>query len=145
MRARAWLVAVLLVAAAPSAAALAATTPPKAKKVSYSALRHDVARGKARVAEINRVAHSVELVLTDGKRVKALYPSHEEKRLVSDLHANHVTVVYRHAKHKKSGGGHPLRIAAAIVAVIAAAGVVLLLARRRGRGAPGAQRGGSTV
>jgi hypothetical protein len=115
--------------------AFAASAPPKATKVSYSTVRRDVAAGKARVAEINRVAHSVVLVLTDGRRVRALYPSHEEKSLVADLRAKHVTVVFRHAKHHHSAkkGGHPLRIAAAIVAVLAAGAAVLLLARRRGR------------
>jgi hypothetical protein len=128
------MVAVLLViAVAVSAApALAASTPPKATPVSYATVRRDFAAGRARDAEINRVAHSIVLVLTDGRRERALYPSHEEKRLVAELRAKHVAVVFRHSKHHKRGkGGHPLRIAAAIIAVLAAGSAVFLLARRR--------------
>lgn len=135
MRVRAAVVA-LLVAAAPCAAggapALAATKP-KATKVSYAKLRADVAAGKGAVAEINRVAHSVELVMTDRRREKASYPSHDEKRLSRYLRDHHVSVVIRHHHRRshKGGGGHPLRYAALALALIAIALAVLLLARRR--------------
>lgn len=135
MRARATAAALLLAAAFAVGAgqALAASTPPKATKVSYAKLRADVAAGKGTVAEINRVAHSVELVMTDRKREKADYPSHDEKQLSRYLKDHHVPVVIRHHRHHshKSSGGHPLRYAALALALIAIALAVLLLARRR--------------
>lgn len=133
MRARATAAALLLAAACTAGAgpALAASTPPKATKVSYAKLRADVAAGKGTVAEINRVAHSVELVMTDRKREKAVYPSHDEKQFDAYLRRHHVPVVFRHHHSHKASGGHPLRYAALALALIAIALAVLLLARRR--------------
>jgi ATP-dependent Zn protease len=140
MRARACLLSLLIVAvAAPLPVAVAASTP-KAAKVSYAKLRSDVVAGKARVAEINRVAHSVTLVLKDGRRERAVYPSHQERQLARRLRAASVAIVFRHATHH-SHPKHRLRYIAAGVLVLAAIGGIWVVARRR---APD-QRDGSSV
>jgi ATP-dependent Zn protease len=131
MRARACLLSLLIIAvAAPLPAAVAASKPPKAAKVSYAMLRADVVAGKARVAEINRVAHSVTLVLKDGRRERAVYPSHQERQLARRLRAASVAIVFRHATHH-SHPKHRLRYIAAGVLVLAAIGGVWVVARRR--------------
>jgi hypothetical protein len=113
------------------ATSLAAATPRPAD-VSYPALRAEARAGKARVAEINRVAHSVTLVLKGGRRERAVFPSREEKALARDLRAHRVAVVFRHAKHHRAARhGHRIRYVVAGVIVVAAIAGVWLLARRR--------------
>jgi ATP-dependent Zn protease len=123
----------------PVASALAAGTVVHYQHESYEEFRRQLTAGKIRAVTFNKKPHSVRVTLKDGSHVLAIYPSHNEPQLASQLTAKGVTVAVLKPKVKaKPAVHHTLRYIAGgiLVVVILAILAVLLIGRRRNLAQP---------
>lgn len=132
LRARALLIAALIMALAAPAPARAA------KQVSYPALLHQVESGPLIRAIINRRRSAIEIKFRNLDEWEAFYPPGAQPHLQRLLHQRHIRVIFasRHrAKAKQGPVHHHLRyIAAGILgALVLAAAAWALVRRRRAR------------
>jgi hypothetical protein len=134
LRARAFLIAMLLAALALPATAQAA------KPVSYPELLAQVEHGPLIRAIINRKRSDIEIKFRDLSEWEAFYPAGAQPQLQRLLHERHIRVIFasaHRAKAKPKAVHHHLRyIAAGVVGALAVVGIVWLLARRRRSPAP---------
>lgn len=128
-RLAAWLALALLATVVPPA--VAATSSVHFQSESYSDFQKQLAHGEIHAATFNKKAHSIHLVLNDGRHMKASYPSHDEPRIAAAIRAKGVSV--KVVEHKPPAVHHTLRYIAGgiLVIVILAILAVLLIGRRR--------------
>ncbi len=101
---------------------------------SFGAFERQLASGVISSAEFNKKAHSLHLLLKNGKYALVSYPSHEEPQLAAKLEAKGVPVSIEKTKAKaKAAVHHTLRYIAGgiVVLVIVVVAAVLLVDRRR--------------
>ncbi len=130
--------ALVLAPVLPLASAIGAGTVIHYQHESYEAFQRQLVAGQIRAVTFNKKPHSMRITLKSGGHVLAIYPSHDEPRLASQLAAKSVTVAVLKPKVKaKPAVHHTLRYIAGgiLVIVILAILAVLLIGRRRDVGA----------
>jgi hypothetical protein len=129
LRARAFLIALLLALAAAPATAQAA------KPVTYPELLAQIEHGPLIRAVINRRRGDIEIKFRDLSEWEAFYPAGAQPMLQRLLHQRHIRVIFasnHHATAKPKAVHHHLRyIAAGVLGALALAGIAWLLIRRR--------------
>jgi len=100
---------------------------------SYQDFQHQLAAGQIAAVTFNKKPHSAHITLTDGRKVLAIYPSHDEPQLAAVLAAKGVLVSVEKHKSTVKPVHHTLRYIAGgvLVIVILAILAVLLIGRRR--------------
>ena len=104
------------------------------QRESFAAFEQQLNKGEIRSATFNKKAHTLHLLLNDGRLALISYPSHEQPQLAAQLRAKGVAVtVQKKAKAVKKAVHHTLRYIAGGIAVLVIAVViaVLLVDRRR--------------
>jgi ATP-dependent Zn protease len=100
---------------------------------SYQDFQRQLAAGQIAAVTFNKKPHSAHITLTDGRKVLAIYPSHDEPQLAAALAAKGVAVSVEKHKSTVKPVHHTLRYIAGgiLVIVILAILAVLLIGRRR--------------
>jgi ATP-dependent Zn protease len=118
---------------APATAAVAAGVVVHYQHESYQAFQRQLASGQIAAVTFNKKPHSAHITLTDGRKMLAIYPSHDEPQLAAALMAKGVVVSVERHKSTAKPVHHTLRYIAGgiLVIVILAILAVLLIGRRR--------------
>jgi 4-amino-4-deoxy-L-arabinose transferase-like glycosyltransferase len=124
---------VCLLAFAPLTPVVDAATVVHYQHESYQTFQAQLAHGEIKTATFNKKPHSVHVLLSDGRHVLAIYPSHDEPQIAAALAAKGVVVKVEKHTTKAAPVHHTLRYIAGgiLVIVILAILAVLLIGRRR--------------
>jgi hypothetical protein len=120
----------------------AATAVVHFQRESFPAFEQQLSAGQIESATFNKKAHTLHLLLKDGRYMLISYPSHQEPQLAARLRARGIAVTVEKSKAKPAVH-HKLRYIAGgiLLVVIAVVVAVLLVDRRRRLGQAGADRG----
>ena len=117
------------------------------QRESFPAFERQLSAGRIESATFNKKAHTLHLLLKDGRHVLVSYPSHEEPQLAAKLRASGVAVTVEKKKKATKAVHHKLRYIAGgiLIVVIIVVLAVLLIDRRRklGEAGGGAESGGT--
>jgi ATP-dependent Zn protease len=125
--------ALVLATLVPATSAVAAGSPVHYQHESYQTFQAQLAGGQIKAVTFNKKPHSVHITLDDGRKLLAIYPSHEEPALAAELAAKGVPFTVEKHKSTVKPVHHTLRYIAGgiLVLVILAILAVLLIGRRR--------------
>jgi hypothetical protein len=122
------------------------------QRESLKAFEGQLSAGQIETAVFNKKAHSLHLLLRDGRHVRVSYPSHEEPQLAAKLEAKGISVQVEKTKKPAKAVHHKLRYIAGgiVIVVIVVVAAVLFIDRRRklneaGGGAHPASSSGDTA
>jgi ATP-dependent Zn protease len=102
------------------------------ERESFTTFQQQLSAGQIHTATFNKKAHTLHLLLYDGRYVLISYPSHEEPQLAALLRAKGVTVTVEKKKAATKAVHHTLRyIAGGLVLVVVVVVVAVLLVDRR--------------
>jgi hypothetical protein len=117
------------------------------QRESFPVFEGQLSAGQIESGTFNKKAHTLHLLLKDGRHVLVSYPSHEEPQLAAKLRASGVAVTVEKKKKAAKAVHHKLRYIAGgiLIVVIIVVLAVLLIDRRRklGEAGGGAQSGGA--
>jgi hypothetical protein len=121
---------------------------------SFGAFEKQLGAGQIHAATFNKKAHTLHLLLNNGKHMLVSYPSHVEPQLAAKLQAHGVPVTIEKKKKKTVAKAvhHTLRYIAGgiVIVVIIVVAAVLLVDRRRklnegGQGTPAPSSSGDSA
>jgi ATP-dependent Zn protease len=137
-----------LIAATVVAQAGAQTGSVRYQRESFKAFQGQLKAGQIETATFNKKAHSLHLLLKDGRYVLVSYPSHEEPQLAAKLREKGVSVQVEKKKKPAKAVHHKLRYIAGgiLIVVVVVVAAVLWVDRRRklGEAGGGAQTASSS-
>ena len=124
----------LLLAATAVAQAGAQSGSVRYQRESFKTFEGQLSAGQIETATFNKKAHTVHLLLKDGRHVLVSYPSHEEPQLAAKLREKGVSVQVGKKKKAAKAVKHKLRYIAGgilIVVIVVVAGVLWVDRRRK--------------